>query len=283
MSARLDDEVEGAQDTDARMGRVAEVDTLEADTALDRIGDVALGGLGVDLRDGVEQADDVRGGALGRENVGDEGEDVAGLDGGEDGGHEADEELERGPLEVCDLAGAEPEDEGDDEERERLRERKDRVGDHRGAVRAAHGALERVAVERAAVVLARERGDGADRARGLARELRGRLMGLLIVLVLEHDDAQADVARGDEDGRAGDADEADLLVEDEAEDGADDERGDGLHDRAEGDAHKAIDLLRVVEERGGECAGVVLALSKNSTSWRRMVQKESAVRCAAGM
>ena len=86
MSARLDDEVEGAQDTDAGTGRVVEVDTLEADAALDRIDDVTLGGLGIDLGDGVEQADDVGGGALGGGDVGDEGEDVTGMDGGEDGG-----------------------------------------------------------------------------------------------------------------------------------------------------------------------------------------------------
>ena len=76
------------QDTDARTGRVAEVDALEADVALNSLGDVALGGLSADLEDGVEQADDVGGGTLGGENVGDEGEDIAGLDGEEDGGHE---------------------------------------------------------------------------------------------------------------------------------------------------------------------------------------------------
>ena len=87
-------------------------------------------------------------------------------------------------------------------------------------------------------------------------------MRLFVVLVLEYDDAQADVARTDKDGHAGDADEANLLVEDEAEDGTDDECGNGLHDHAEGDACKAIDLLWVVGERGGECTGIVLILVK---------------------
>ena len=80
------------------------------------------------------------------------------------------------------------------------------------------------------------------------------------MLVLEYDNVQADVARADKDGHAGDADEANLLVEDEAEDGTNNECGNGLHDCTEGDTHEAIDLLRVVGERGGERAGVVLTL-----------------------
>ena len=73
---------------------------------------------------------------------------------------------------------------------------------------------------------------------------------------------QADVARADEDGHAGDADEANLLVEDEAEDGTNDKYGNGMHDCTEGDAYEAIDLLQVVGECGGEHAGVVLILVK---------------------
>ena len=71
---------------------------------------------------------------------------------------------------------------------------------------------------------------------------------------------ETDVAGRDEDGRAGDTDEAELPVEDEAEDGADGERRDTLHDRAERDASEAVDLLRVVAERRRELAGVVLVL-----------------------
>ena len=65
---------------------------------------------------------------------------------------------------------------------------------------------------------------------------------------------QVDVAGGDEDGCAGDANEANLPDGDEAEDGADGKHGDGLHDCTEGDACEAIDLLRVVGERGRPAA-----------------------------
>ena len=106
-----------------------------------------------------------------------------------------------------------------------------------------HQALKRVAIECVVVVLVHEQGNSADHASGLAREL-----------VLEHNDVQVDVARVDEDGHAGGANEANLLVEDEAEDGTNNECGNGLHDCTEGDAHEAIDLLRVVGERGRPAA-----------------------------
>ena len=84
--------------------------------------------------------------------------------------------------------------------------------------------------------------------------------GLACELVLEHNNVQVDVAHADEDGHVGGANEANLLVEDEAEDGTNNECGNGLHNCTEGDAHEAIDLLRVVRERGGERAGVILTL-----------------------
>ena len=65
VGARLSGEVEVTQNTDARTGRVAEVDALETDTALDRIGER----LGVDLGNRVEQPDDVGCRGFGRGDV----------------------------------------------------------------------------------------------------------------------------------------------------------------------------------------------------------------------
>ena len=71
---------------------------------------------------------------------------------------------------------------------------------------------------------------------------------------------ETDVPGGNQHRRARDADQTDLPVERKTDDGANDERRDTLNDRAKGDARETVDLLRVVAERGGELAGVVLFL-----------------------
>ena len=62
------------------------MDALEVDATLNSLRNITIGGLGVDLRGRVEETDDVGGSTLGGGNLGDEGEDIAGLDGREDGG-----------------------------------------------------------------------------------------------------------------------------------------------------------------------------------------------------
>lgn len=66
VSTRLDCQVEVAQYTYARARGVAEVYILEADAALYVLRSLALGGLGVDSRHGIEEGDDVGGGFIGR-------------------------------------------------------------------------------------------------------------------------------------------------------------------------------------------------------------------------
>lgn len=56
---------------------------LEPDATSDVLRDLALCRLGVNLRGRVQKRDDVGGGSLRGGDVGDEGEHVAGLDGGE--------------------------------------------------------------------------------------------------------------------------------------------------------------------------------------------------------
>ena len=147
---------------------------------------------------------------------------------------------------------------GNDEERERLRQGVKRVGPDTRAVALAEGLLEGLRVEVKAVLLAGEGGDGADSASSLASELSTLLVGLLVVLVLENDDAQTDVAGGHEERDASETNETDLPDEDKTEDDTENERRDGLDDRAEGDTGKTIDLLRTVGEVRHERAGVVL-------------------------
>jgi len=99
-----------------------------------------------------------------------------------------------------------------------------------------------VAVEVEAVALPRQGGDGTDRARRLARHLRRRLVTLLVLLVLEHDNPEADDAGREREGHAGDADERDLPRVAQTDDGARDEGEDRLDDDALGGAEEAEDL-----------------------------------------
>lgn len=54
---------------------------LETDTALDILRNIALSRFSVDLGSGVEKIDDITSSTLGRGDIGDEGENISGLDG----------------------------------------------------------------------------------------------------------------------------------------------------------------------------------------------------------
>lgn len=161
---------------------------LELDVSLYVLRHIALLRLGVDLGDRLEQVRDLRRRSLSGRDIGHEGEDVAGLDSTEDGGHEADEEVEGAELLEGDEARAVPESEGDDEEGEALGERIKAIGPDGVAVGLAKGLLEGLAVDSQAVVLAGQRGDGTDSSRSLASQLSGVFVGLLVLLILQDDD-----------------------------------------------------------------------------------------------
>jgi hypothetical protein len=57
---RFDGEIEMSEDTNRGSGRVAEVNILEFDMALDVVDHFALGGFGVNFRAVVEELDNLR-------------------------------------------------------------------------------------------------------------------------------------------------------------------------------------------------------------------------------
>lgn len=260
VGARLDREVEVAQDADTRASGVAEVDVLEADAALDVLRDLALGGLGVDGRDGVDEVDDISSRALGRRHVGNEGEDVAGLDGTEDGGLEGDEEVEGVELLVRDETRTVPEDEGDDEERHGLGQREQQVAPERRPARLAEGTVEALAVQPEAIILTGEGGDGANGSSGFAGKLRGLFVGFLVLLILEDDNVETNETCGDDQGHASKTNETKLPRKDDAEDDTDDKGGGALEDGSEGNTGETVNLLRVVTQCGRELTSAVLIL-----------------------
>lgn len=197
VGARLDGEVEVAQHTNARARRVTEVDVLEPNATLDGLRDDTLSRLGVDGRGRIQKVHDIRRSTPSRRHVGHEGEHVAGLDGTEDRALEGDEELEGGEFEGGHQARSVPEDECDDEERHGLRASVDQVTPQCCPVRLLQGGFETLAVQAQAVRLASKRCNGADGSSGLASELSGRLVGLLVLLILENDDMLPELVSGD--------------------------------------------------------------------------------------
>ena len=103
--------------------------------------------------------------------------------------HKTDEELECGRFKPRDKSSTVPEDERDDKEDEGLRERVEEITPDSRLVRLAQGSLQRFRVEPEAVFLTSESSDSANGSGGLARQLRGVFVRLLVGLVLENDNA----------------------------------------------------------------------------------------------
>jgi hypothetical protein len=78
----------------------------------------------------------------------------------------------------------------------------------------------------------------------------------LVILVLEDDQSESDVAGADDERDAGDANERQLPAVDEADDGACHDCGETLDDGSEGRSGEAADLLGIIGERGREGAGL---------------------------
>ncbi|GJC95043.1 hypothetical protein ColKHC_03869 [Colletotrichum higginsianum] len=258
--ARADDEVEAAQDGLLGAGRVAEVDVAELEGAVDGVEAGALLGPGVDGGLAVEQHLELVGGLVGLAHVGGEGEDGPGGLGAEDDGGEADEELEHVVLAVGDEGAAVPEAEGEGQEHEGLGGGKEQAGledgDEAAALLDGEGGL----VLADDVVLAGERGDGADGRDGLGRVARrvgvGRLGAALEVG--EHPEAEEAAADEDRDGRG--ADERELPADGDGE-GQGGDQGRRHHEQgAEGDAAEAGQVGCLGGQEGGERAGRVLVL-----------------------
>jgi hypothetical protein len=75
----VDSYIETTKHTNSRSCRIAEVNVLETDVALDIFRNIAFFRLGVNIRSGVQQGDNVRSGALGQGDIGHERKDVSGL------------------------------------------------------------------------------------------------------------------------------------------------------------------------------------------------------------
>ena len=81
--SRFDGEIEMPKHTNGWTSRVAEVNILELNSALDVVDHSAFCGLGVDFWTVIEQLDNLSARNVGFGNVRDEGEDVASLDSSE--------------------------------------------------------------------------------------------------------------------------------------------------------------------------------------------------------
>lgn len=103
--------------------------------------------------------------------------------------HEGDEEVEGGDFETGHQSGTIPEDESDNVESHRLRQSEDSIAPHSGPIRATKRLFQRLAVESAAILLTGEGGNSTDRTGGFASKLSGFFVGLLVLLILEDNDA----------------------------------------------------------------------------------------------
>lgn len=74
-------------------------------------------------------------------------------------------------------------------------------------------------------------------------------MLLLVGLILEHNDAETDVSRRDEQRSAGNTDESNPPDENKTKDGTGNESRDTLNNGTESNSSKTVDLLRVIAER----------------------------------
>ena len=173
------------------------MDVLEPNATLDSLRDNTLSRLRVDGRGRIQKVHDIGRGTPRRRHVGHEGEHVAGLDGTEDRALEGDEELEGGEFEGGHQARSVPEHQCDDEERHGLRASVDQVTPQRCPVGLLQGGFETLAVQAQAVRLPSKRCDGANRSSSLAGELSGRLVGLLVLLILEDNDMLSKLVSGD--------------------------------------------------------------------------------------
>jgi len=144
------------------------------------------------------------------------------------------------------------EDQGNDPETQSLRDRIEKVGRQGRPDRITSGTFESIVVFSAAVLLAGQRSDGTNGSGGFAGHVSRLGVDLLVLLVLEDNDFQADETGADEERNAGDTDQGKEGPESQSQDHTNHDRTDTLNDCPERDPGKTLHFLRVVTQRRGQ-------------------------------
>lgn len=210
ISPRLHHQIQVLQHPHTRSSRIPEMHILEPNPTHNISGSPAFCRLGVDFRNRINEVDDFGGGSSGGRDIGDEGEDVACLEGGESCAlrkekainnpttvvdtkgnthHEGDEEPESRNLLERYQPRPIPEHQRNNIEHHTLRQRIDDITIQSCPVRVLEWFLEGSTVDVATVGFTSERGDGTDGSSGFASNLSGFLVCFLVLLIFEDNDA----------------------------------------------------------------------------------------------
>jgi hypothetical protein len=155
------------------------------------------------------------------------------------------------------------------EEHHSLGERKRPSAEKGRPVRNTEWLLQTLTVQLVAVVLTGQGCDGANRTSGFASKLSRIFVGAPVGLILQYDDAKANVAGSDDEGDADNGDEGELPAVSKSDGGTANNRDDGLDNGTESDTGQSADFLWSIAEVGGERASAVL-LFVEIRNWEEM-------------